>query len=118
VKKWFTTGGISSHLFYHDGGWWVDLFNDVKPSSAVALSREVFTTLCHIKDSVPDGEFAHNLGDNIYLKRSLFRSKWYTSVRMYYTSDNGSMQPGRQGVTVNDTAWGCLKTTIDNIGKH
>jgi hypothetical protein len=118
IKKVTATEVVIGNVFYHDGGWWVDLINVNKPGCGLPLSTDVLVTLNYMKEYVGEQESKHNLGENVYLTRSLFRSKWYVSVREYYTSDDGTLQPGRQGVTVDLEGWRGVKASISYLGKY
>jgi len=119
VRAWVLgTTTLKTQLFYHDSCWHIDVINEEKPNTVLTLNRDVLATLNCVKDMVSEGEFSYHLGDNVYLKRNLFRSKWYLSVRLYYSGEDGSLQPGRQGVTMTETAWCALKSSLGSIGMY
>jgi hypothetical protein len=118
LVEWDVSDKLTVGVFYHDGEAMIDITNPQKANVSLALTTDQFRTLHAIKDDMGSGSYEYNMGLQIYLKREVYKSKWYVSVRQHYKDNLGRVKPGKNGANMAEDVWADFVSTMDEIGMY
>jgi hypothetical protein len=117
LKRWDISDKVSASVFYCNDSPMVDLINNNKPTAALSITTDQFMTLNAVKDTVGNGNFEYDLGADVFLKRDVFKNKWYVSVRQYFKDVQGLVRPGKQGITMDADTWEGFVAVMHELGE-
>lgn len=118
LTKWCVSEKLTIALIYFDGAAMVDITNPEKYGSSLALTPDQFRTVDAVKDAMTVGNFEYNIGGDIYLKREVYKTKWYVSIRQHYKDARGQVRPGKRGANMGEDVWKAFISIMNEIGKY
>ena len=117
MKRWDVGEKLSVSVFYWNDTPMVDIINNDKMHAALALTTDQFRTMKAVKEAMTKGNFEYDIGSDVLLKREVFKSKWYVSVRQQFKDDQGLIRPGKQGSNMAEDVWDGFVSIMDEIGE-
>lgn len=57
-------------------------------------------------------EFKRNAEETMRVSLSTFKGRTYVDLRLFYTDDNGELQPTKKGVTITPDLWDSFREGV------